>query len=213
ALKTLLVFFVLLYSVFLSSIALAGIAIATGVVDAHGPGALSAGAAAGALSASAIAVALMLAARGGTGSASGLRGRLISASELLGSAVRDAWQLVRAADVRLLGAVGYWGFDAAVLWAALHSFGASPALAVVVLAYFVGQVANSLPLPGSVSGGIAAVLIAFGVPAAVALAAVLAYRTIAVWLPLPPALALLPRFRSTLARWAAEDAAVAPQRS
>ena len=62
----------------------------------------------------------------------------------------------------------------AVLWALLHAFGSSPSLPIVVLAYFVGQLANTLPLPGSVSGGIAGVLIAFGSPAALALSAVLA---------------------------------------
>jgi len=134
---------------------------------------------------------------------SGIKGRVTEAAGLLGTAIRDAR---RPADPRMLGAVGYWGFDAAVLWAMLHAFGASPALPVVVLAYFVGQVANTLPLPGSVSGGIAGVLIAFGVGAPVALAAVLAYRTIAVWLPVPAAVAALPGFRATLARWRAEDA-------
>jgi uncharacterized membrane protein YbhN (UPF0104 family) len=67
-------------------------------------------------------------------------------------------------------------------------------------------VANTLPVPGSVSGGIAGVLIAFGAPAEVALPAVLAYRTIAVWLPTPVAIAAVPGLRSTLARWAREDA-------
>ena len=56
-------------------------------------------------------------------------------------------------------------FDAAVLWAMLQAFGAAPAFAVVVLAYFVGQVGNTLPIPGAVSGGMAGVLIACGVPA------------------------------------------------
>ena len=126
---------------------------------------------------------------------------------MLGDAIREACRVLRARDPRLLGAIGYWAFDAAVLWATLHAFGAAPALPVVVLAYFVGQVANTLPLPGSVSGGIAGVLIAFGVPAALALAAVLAYRTVAVWLPSPAALATLPGFRATLARWSTEDGA------
>ena len=40
----------------------------------------------------------------------------------------------------------YWAFDAAVLWAMLHAFGAAPSFAVVVLAYFVGQVGNTLPI-------------------------------------------------------------------
>ena len=81
-------------------------------------------------------------------------------------------------DLRLAGAIAYWLFDAAVLWAMLHAFGAAPRLPVVVIAYFVGQAANTLPIPGSVSGGIAGVLIAFGLPAVIALPAVLAYRTV-----------------------------------
>ena len=109
-------------------------------------------------------------------------------------------------DARHSGALAYWAFDAAVLWSMLHAFGHAPALPIVVLAYFVGQVANTLPLPGSVSGGIAGVLIAFGIPAEIALPAVLAYRTIAVWLPVPLAVLAVARLRRTVSRWTAEDA-------
>ena len=52
----------------------------------------------------------------------------------------------------------------------LNAFGAPPALAVVVLGYFVGMVANTIPLPGAVSGGMVGVLLAFGVEADLALA-------------------------------------------
>ena len=58
----------------------------------------------------------------------------------------------------------------------LHALGAPPSLAVVVLAYFVGQIANTIPIPGAVSGGMVGVLIAFGVETDLALASVLAYR-------------------------------------
>jgi uncharacterized membrane protein YbhN (UPF0104 family) len=155
-----------------------------------------------------IALALGLAGRGAGASISedGRVGRVRRAADLVAGAVRDALGLVRSADVRLAGAVAYWCLDAAVLWTMLHAFGAPPSLAVVGLAYFLGQVANTLPLPGSVSGGMAGVLIAFHVPAGLALSAVLAYRTIAVWLPTPAAVAALPRLRSTVARWAAERA-------
>jgi hypothetical protein len=126
--------------------------------------------------------------------------------EALGLAVRDALGLVRSLDVRLLGALAWWGFDAAVLWAMLHAFGAPPALAVVVLGYFVGQVANTIPVPGAVSGGMVGVLLAFGVEADLALASVLAYRAIAIWLPAPVGVAALGGLRRTIARWSAEDA-------
>jgi putative heme transporter len=91
----------------------------------------------------------------------------------------------------------------------LHAFGSPPALPVVALAYLIGQVANTVPLPGSVSGGMTGVLIAFGVPIGLALPAVLAYRTIAVWLPTPAALAAIPGLRATISRWAREDQAAA----
>jgi hypothetical protein len=35
---------------------------------------------------------------------------------------------------------------------------------------------------------------------------VLAYRTIAVWLPLPAGIAALPSMRATIAQWGREDA-------
>ena len=130
-------------------------------------------------------------------------------AHLVGDAVRDALGLIRSGDARLAGAAAYWAFDAAVLWAMLHALGSPPALPVVVLAYFVGQVANTLPIPGSVSGGIASVLIAFGVGPTLAIPAVLAYRTVAVWLPTPAAIAAVPALRRTVARWRSESGTVA----
>ena len=124
----------------------------------------------------------------------------------LGTGIRDAFALLRSGDPRLLGALAWWGFDAAVLFAMLHALGTPPAFAVVVLGYFVGQVANTIPIPGAVSGGMVGVLLAFGVDPALALAAVLAYRSIAIWLPAPIGLAALNGLRRTTARWSAEDA-------
>jgi uncharacterized membrane protein YbhN (UPF0104 family) len=209
ATRTLLTFFVLLYAVFLAAIALAGGLLALHLVASHGPTALSAAPAAGA--AIAVSLGLVFGARRrdedsvAPNSDRRLLTRLGRAASLIGTAVRDACGLLRTGDVRLVGSVAYWGFDAGVLWATLHAFGTPPALPVIALAYFVGQLANTLPLPGSVSGGIAGVLIAFGVPADLALPAVLAYRAIAVWLPTPGALAAVPGLRTSLARWSRED--------
>jgi uncharacterized membrane protein YbhN (UPF0104 family) len=206
AARTLLVFLVLLYSVFLASIVISGATLALGLVHGHGPTALSAIPAAGALLA--IVICLVLAAHGGVeadGDPEG-RSRLANGARLIGEAVRDSLRVVSSGDRRLVGAGAYWIFDAAVLWAMLHAFGSSAPLPTVALAYFVGQVANTLPLPGSVSGGMAAALIAFGSPAAVALPAVLTYRTIAVWLPLPAGIAAVPGMRATIAGWGREDA-------
>jgi uncharacterized membrane protein YbhN (UPF0104 family) len=223
ATRTLLVFLVLLYSVFLAAIVLSGAALALGLVRAHGPLELAAIAAVAA--GLGIGACLSLAVRRGAqpdvaepGDVDGREraphiaasarlaasGPLAASARLMGDAVCDALRLIRTGDPRLGGAVAYWAFDAAVLWAMLHAFGAPPVLPVIVLAYFVGQVANTLPIPGSVSGGIAGVLIAFGVAPELALPAVLAYRTVAVWLPTPFAVAAVPALRGTIARWRGE---------
>jgi uncharacterized membrane protein YbhN (UPF0104 family) len=216
ATRTLLAFLVLLYAVFLGSLVIAGGMLTFGLGGAGGPPELSALPAAAALLG--IALALALAARGGERSralsggqpaAAEPQARIGAATQLIGEAVRDACRLLRAGDPRLAGAFAYWAFDAAVLWSMLHAFGAPPALPVIALAYLVGQVANTVPLPGTVSGGMTGVLIAFGVAPALALPAVLCYRAIAVWLPTPVALAAVPALRATTARWGREQAPAA----
>jgi uncharacterized membrane protein YbhN (UPF0104 family) len=52
-----------------------------------------------------------------------------------------------------------------------------------------------------VSGGMVGVLLAFGVEAELALASVLAYRAVAIWLPAPIGLAALGGLRQTVAGW------------
>jgi putative heme transporter len=201
AARTLLAFLVLLYAVFLASIAVTGTLIAAGAVDTDAPLALSAAPAAGAWLAMAAALALAVAARRPPVAHRTRLGRIVGSGRVLGEAVGDAIGIVRSADPRALGAVAWWAFDAAALWAMLHAFGAPPALGVVVLAYFVGQVANTIPIPGAVSGGTVGVLLAFGVAPDLALTAVLAYRAVAIWVPAPMGLVALGGLRRTVARW------------
>jgi uncharacterized protein (TIRG00374 family) len=64
-------------------------------------------------------------------------------------------------------------------------------VATVVMAYFVGMLANLLPVPGgigTVDGGMIAALVGFGVSAGLAIVAVLSYRAFAFWLPTIPGL-------------------------
>jgi uncharacterized membrane protein YbhN (UPF0104 family) len=206
ATRTLLGFLIVLYSVFLTAIVTSGTLISTGVASGDGPLALSAIPALGA--ALGIAGSLALGARHARGQRRA--GRLGDAADVFGGAVRDAIGHVRSADPRLLGALAWWTFDASVLWAMLHAFGAPPPFAVVVLAYFVGQIGNTIPIPGAVSGGIVGVLVAFQVPADLALVSVLAYRSIAIWLPAPIGLVALGALRRTMGRWSAEDALAEP---
>jgi uncharacterized membrane protein YbhN (UPF0104 family) len=133
--------------------------------------------------------------------------RLAAAPATLGTGVRTAISLVRSRNPFLLGAVVGWGFDIAVLWACFHAFGASPPKGVIVMAYFVGMVGNTLPLPGGiggVDGGMIGAFTAFGVNVEVSVVAVLAYRGFAFWLPtLPGAVAYL-QLRRTVNRWRSE---------
>jgi uncharacterized membrane protein YbhN (UPF0104 family) len=190
ATRTLLTFLVLLYSVFLGSIVAAGTLLA---LEGDPPAltALPAGLAM-------LGILLPLAAASVRLSDGG---RLRTAANVLGESVRDAIAHVGALDARLLGAVAWWGFDLAVLWSMLHAFGAPPAFEAVVLAYFLGQVGNTVPVPGAVSGGMVGALLAFGVEADLAIVSVLAYRAIAIWLPAPIGLAALGSLRRTMAVW------------
>src|SRR5215469_9553592 len=133
--------------------------------------------------------------------------RLAAASATAASGVRTAIDLVRTRNPSLLGAIAWWGFDIAVLWACFHAFGASPPKGVIVMSYFVGMLANTLPLPGGiggVDGGMIGSFTAFGVDVELSIVAVLAYRAFAFWLPtLPGAVAYL-QLRRTVQRWNAE---------
>ena len=54
-------------------------------------------------------------------------------------ACATALALMRARDPGLLGALAWWAFDIAVLWACFHAFGDPPSKAVIVMAYFIGH--------------------------------------------------------------------------
>jgi uncharacterized membrane protein YbhN (UPF0104 family) len=114
-------------------------------------------------------------------------GRLYVALTALSDGVSECLKLLREHDPRLLGAVGYWLCDNLVLLAALAAFGHTPDFWVVAMAYLVGMLANSLPIPGgflAVEGGLVGMLLLFGVrPASVAIAAVVIYRAISLWVP------------------------------
>jgi uncharacterized protein (TIRG00374 family) len=135
--------------------------------------------------------------------------RLAAASATASSGVRTAIDLVRSRNPSLLGAIAWWGFDIAVLWACFHAFGGSPPKGVIVMSYFLGMLANTLPLPGGiggVDGGMIGAFTAFGVDVELAVISVLAYRAFAFWLPtLPGGVAYL-QLRRTVQRWNTERA-------
>jgi uncharacterized membrane protein YbhN (UPF0104 family) len=113
--------------------------------------------------------------------------RVALALSALSDGVADAVRLIREHDWRLLGGVTYWLADNLVLYACLATFGHPPSFWVVAMAYLVGMLANSLPIPGgffAVEGGLVGMLLLFGLrPASQVLAAVVIYRAISLWIP------------------------------
>jgi putative heme transporter len=127
--------------------------------------------------------------------------------------VRTALELARTRDPYLLGAIGWWGFDIAVLWACFHAFGAAPPKAAIVMAYFVGMLGNTLPLPGGiggVEGGMIGAFTAFGVNVELSVVAVLSYRAFAFWLPTLPGGVAYFQLRRTVHRWRTTESRPAP---
>lgn len=111
----------------------------------------------------------------------------------------------------VLGYPIYWAGDILCLWGGLRAFGAEIGVGALVLAYATGYVVTILPLPGGGTGGIEAAttyaLHVLGVPLAPALLGVVLYRVVNFWLPILPALAVLPTLRRLEARLRADAAA------
>lgn len=103
------------------------------------------------------------------------------------ASIIDARALVIAGDWKLVGALAYYAFDNAVLWAAFHANGHAPQIGVVVMGYLVGSLAGALPTPaglGVLESGLFGALVLYGAPAAPAAAAVLLYRAISLSVPI-----------------------------
>jgi uncharacterized protein (TIRG00374 family) len=131
----------------------------------------------------------------------------------IASGAREALSILRHPSSGLLaiiGAVGFWAANIGVLWACFHAFGESVPKAVLIQGFFVGMAANLLPFfpggVGSVDAGMIAAFLAFGLPSSSVFVAVLTYRVIAFWLPIPPGIVAYLQLRRTVARWRAKEA-------
>jgi len=209
-------FLVILYGVYMAALLVFGVSLYVGLLSGSAPVGLTlVPAAFGAL---VIIAALSLSRlRGVTGVAAPESSRaIVRRAKWLGhsvaAGVRGALGLFRSREPGLLGAIAWWGFDIAVLWAAFHAFGHVPPVGVIVMAYFVGTLANTLPLPGGiggVDGGMIGAFLAFGVDPGTAVLAVLAYRAIAFWLPTLPGGIAYFQLRRTMGEWKAAEAGAA----
>jgi uncharacterized membrane protein YbhN (UPF0104 family) len=211
--RRVLAFEFFLYGVYAGAIVVVGLGLGSGLFAGGGPWTLTVAPAF--LGATAIVVLLSMRALpddferrmkplGGAARGRRLRARLASAPWAVHDALGIAFSLIRERKPGLIGAIAYWAFDIATLWACFHAFGNPPPVAVIVMAYFVGALANALPLPGGlggVEGGMIGAFLAFGTPASLAVLAVLSYRLISFWLPTVPGAAAYLQLRRTVGHW------------
>jgi uncharacterized protein (TIRG00374 family) len=139
--------------------------------------------------------------------------RLATAPATLASGTRTAISFVRnpqRGGLAVLGAIGFWASNIAILWASFGAFSVDVPLGVVVQGFFVGMVANLFPFApggvGAVDAGMIGAFVLFGLPGEDVFAAVLVYRVIAFWLPIPPGIVAFLQLRRTAARWERERA-------
>src|SRR4051794_41176798 len=101
------------------------------------------------------------------------------------------------------GAVGFWAANIGILWASFKAFGGEVPLGVLVQGFFLGMVANLIPSPaggvGAVDAGMIGAFTLFGIDESVVFPAVLTYRVIAFWLPIPPGIVAFIQLRKTVA--------------
>jgi uncharacterized membrane protein YbhN (UPF0104 family) len=106
----------------------------------------------------------------------------------LSAAVEDTKRLFhRGAWTPIVGAVSYLALEVTVLWLSFRAVHANPvpAFPIVAMAYIIGALGGSIPLPASAGtiGGVAGMLILYGVAHQPALAAVLLHQAIGLLVP------------------------------
>jgi uncharacterized protein (TIRG00374 family) len=207
-------FLVLLYSVYMASLVIFGLGLYAGIFNGDAPFAITVvPAILGALMIAIFVATALLPAdverrlnrwAGGSGRLARMVARAVTIPASMSGGVRTAIALVRQRDIGLLGVL-QWYFEIATLWACFHAFGADPPpLAVIAMAYFVGMLANTLPLPGGiggVDGGMIGAFVALDVQFGYAAVAVLSYRAFSFWLPTLPGAVAYFQLRRTVAGW------------
>jgi uncharacterized protein (TIRG00374 family) len=212
-------FLVVLYSVYLAALVVFGVLLRTGVVSGEAP--LSGTVIPAALALVAILIGLLMALlpddierrieRHTSGRFGKVARRLATAPATFAQGTRTAMAFVRhpsAGAMAFGGAIGFWGANIAILWASFHAFDVSVPLGVVIQGFFLGMVANLIPFApggvGAVDAGMIGAFVLFGVPSSDVFAAVLTYRVIAFWLPIPPGVIAFFQLRHTVHRWEQE---------
>jgi putative heme transporter len=213
-------FLVLTYFVYLAALVVFGVLLRTGVL--HGRTPLAGTVVPAAISGGIIVLFLMIAAipddfeRRIQHYARGYRRarylqRIATGPATLAMGTRTAIAYIRHPQRGLLalgGAVGFWAANIGILWAAFKAFGGHVPFGVLVQGFFLGMAANLIPSPaggvGAVDAGMIGAFALFGIDEGVVFPAVLTYRVIAFWLPIPPGIVAFIQLRKTVAGWERE---------
>jgi len=147
-----------------------------------------------------------------------MRARLVAAAAAIAEGVDEALALLRRRDPAIfVGAAGYLLFDVAMLGVCFAAFGNEvPPVGVLLVAFLIGQLGGLIPIPGGiggVDGGLIGTLILYGVDAADAAVAVIAYRGLLLAIPALLGLPALAVLRRRLRDEAHDIAACAPGES
>ena len=114
----------------------------------------------------------------------------------------------RQGGLAVLGAAGFWAANIGILWACFHAFGVHVPLAVVVQGFFLGMVANLIPFApagvGAVDAGMIGAFVLFGIPEDTVFPAILIYRLIAFWMPIPFGVTAFFQLRTRVQTWETE---------
>jgi uncharacterized protein (TIRG00374 family) len=212
-------FLVVLYSVYMLALVIFGVLLRTHVLSGEAP--LSGTIIPAALAAVVLVIGLLMALlpndferrieRHTSGRFGKIARRLATAPATFAQGTRTAIAFVRQPSSGALafgGAIGFWGANIAILWASFHAFDVSVPLGVVIQGFFLGMLANLIPFApggvGAVDAGMVGAFLLFGVPSSEVFAAVLTYRVIAFWLPIPPGIIAFFQLRKTVNRWEQE---------
>lgn len=218
AARRMVAFLVVLYSFYVLAVIVFGVLLRTGALQGQAPVSVTVvpAAIAGGIAIFVILIALIPGDLQGRLTFSGdsrllqLFARLSAVPATLATGTRTAFGFIRTprkGGLAVAGAIGFWAANIGILWASFMAFDESVPLGVIVMGFFVGMAANLAPDPagvGAVDGGLIGAFVIFGLPASTVIAAVLIYRLIAFWLPLPPGIVAFLQLRKTVARWESE---------
>ena len=212
-------FLVLLYSIYLLALVVFGVLLRTGVLPGGAPLSVTLIPAAIAGVAIILIVALSLLPddfdrrieKMTTGRFAKIAHAIAAAPATIAQGTRDALSFMRnpsQGGLALAGALGFWGANIGILWASFQAFDVAVPFGVIVMGFFVGMLANLFPLApggvGAVDAGMIGAFVVFGIPEQEVFVAVLTYRVIAFWVPIPPGIIAFFQLRTTVHRWEKE---------